>query len=72
VTEVQLFTRPDESQQSWNESRVVAGQDAGGAKFLDSSFERGHTDTTKEVCINFASWSAEKGRTARIVVRYTL
>jgi len=72
VTEVQLFTRPDESQQPWNESRVVAGQDAGGAKFLDSSFERGHTDTAKEVCFNFASWNAEKGRTARIVVRYTL
>ena len=72
VTEVQLFTRPDESQQPWNESRVVAGQDAGGAKFLDSSFERGHTDTAKEVCFNFASWNAEKGRIARIVVRYTL
>jgi hypothetical protein len=72
VTEVQLFTRPDESQQPWNESRVIVGLDAGSAKFIDGSFERGHTDATKEVCFNFASWNAEKARTARIVVRYTL
>ena len=72
VSEIQLFTRPEDSQQSWSESHVVAGQDVGGAKFLDASFERAHTDTTKEVCFNFAHWSADKGRAARIVVRYVI
>jgi hypothetical protein len=72
VSEVQLFTRSEESQQSWAESRVVAGQDAGSARFLDAPFERGHTDTTKEVCFNFAHWNADRGRAARIVVRYTI
>jgi hypothetical protein len=72
VSEVQLFTRPEESQQSWAESRVVAGQDAGSARFLDAPFERGHTDSTKEVCFNFAHWNADQGRAARIVVRYIL
>jgi len=31
VTEVQLFTRTDDAQQSWTESKVQSGQDAGAA-----------------------------------------
>jgi ribosomal protein L20 len=72
VTEVQLFTRPEDSQQPWGESRVEASQDAGKAKFLDAPFERVHTDNSKQVCFNFAHWGADKGRMARIVVKYTI
>jgi hypothetical protein len=72
VTEVQLFTRPEDSQQGWGESRVEASQDAGKAKFLDAPFERAHIDGSKEVCFNFMHWGADKGRTARIVVRYVI
>ena len=72
VTEVQLFTRPDDSQQGWGESRVEASQDAGKARFVDAPFERAHLEGSKEVCFNFAHWGAEKGRMARIVVRYTI
>ena len=72
VTEVQLYTRPDDSQQSWSESRVEASQDAGKARFLDAPFERTHTEASKEVCVTFAHWAADKGRTARILVKYTL
>ncbi len=72
VTEVQLFTRSDDSQQSWGESRVEASQEAGKARFVDTPFERPHTDGSKEVCFNFAHWGADKGRAARIVVRYVI
>jgi hypothetical protein len=72
VTEVQLFTRLDDSQQGWGESRVEASQDAGKARFLDTSFERAHTEGSKEVCFNFAHWGTDKGRAARIVVRYAI
>ena len=72
VTEVQLFTRPDDSQQPWAESRVEASQDAGKAKFVDASFERAHTDSTKQVCFNFAHWGTDKGRAARILVKYSI
>jgi hypothetical protein len=72
VTEVQLFTRQDDSQQGWGESRVEASQDAGKARFVDAPFERAHNDSSKEVCFNFAHWSADKGRAARILVRYTI
>jgi hypothetical protein len=70
VTEVQLYTRSDDSQQPWSESRVEASQDAGKARFLDAPFERAHIDNSKEVCFNFAHWGT--GRTARILVRYTI
>jgi hypothetical protein len=72
VTEVQLFTRLDDSQQPWAESRVEASQDAGKAKFVDAPFERAYTDSTKQVCFNFAHWGADKGRAARILVKYTI
>jgi hypothetical protein len=71
VSEVQLFARPDDSQQPWSQSRVSAGQDAGNAKFVDAPVER-PGDGGKEVCHGFASWSSDKGRVARILVRYTL
>lgn len=72
VTEVQLFTRLDDAQQSWGESRVEASQDAGKARFVDAPFERAHLEGSKEVCFNFVHWGSDKGRTARIVVRYVI
>lgn len=72
VNDVQLFLRPEDSQQSWAEAKVQAGQDAGGAKFLDSFYERGREGDTKEICMNLANWSSDKGRSARILVRYAL
>ena len=72
VTEVQLYMRAEDSQQPWSESRVEASQDGGKARFVDAPFERTHTEGSKEVCVTFTHWSADKGRTARIVVRYTI
>jgi hypothetical protein len=72
VSEVLLFTRPEDSQQAWADSKASAGQDIGGARFFDGSFERPHTETTKELCFNFANWGGDKARVARVVVRYTL
>jgi hypothetical protein len=71
LTEVQLFTRSEDSTVPWSESRVTAGQDAGKAKFVDTPTEQVH-DSGKEVCHRFAHWNSDKGRTARILVRYTL
>jgi hypothetical protein len=71
VTEVQVFTRPEDSQQPWTEAKVQPGQDAGAAKFADSFFERAQADA-KEVCQHFAHWNSQKGRSARILVKYSL
>ena len=71
VSGVDLFVRPDDSQQPWSEARVSAGQEAGSAKFIDAPLERVIEDG-KQVCNSFASWSSDKGRTGRVVVRYTL
>jgi len=71
VTEVQLFTRTDDAPQSWTESKVQSGQDAGAAKFVDAFYERTQSDS-KEVCQRFMHWSSQKGRLARVLVKYVL
>ncbi len=70
VTEVQVFTRLEESQQPWPEAMVQLGQDAGAAKFVDAFYERTQADG-KEVCQRFVHWNSQKARLARILVKYT-
>ena len=72
VKDVQLYTRFDDVQQSWADSRVQAGLDAGQAKFAEKFFERPDGEATKQVCQSFVNWSSDKARLARIVVRYSL
>lgn len=72
VTEVQVFTRLGDAQQPWDEARVQVGQDAGAAKFVDTWFERAQGKESKEICQHFAHWNTQKGRGARILVRYAL
>ncbi len=71
VTEVQFFTRLDDSTQPWSETRVQLGQDAGAAKFVDVFSERVQA-ADKEVCQRFIHWNSQKARLARILVKYTL
>ena len=72
VKEVQLYTRLEESQQIWADSRVQAGQDAGQARFSEKSFERPDGDGAKQICQGFVNWNREKSRLARILVKYAL
>lgn len=72
VTAVELFARPEESQQPWSEVRVTAGRDLGGGRFATSHFERADADGTRQVCQPFTHWSSDKGRTVRILVRYII
>jgi hypothetical protein len=71
VTEVQVFTRPEDSLQPWPEARVQPGQDADAAKFVDAFYERTLADA-KEVCQHFVHWNSQKPRLARILVKYSL
>jgi hypothetical protein len=72
VKEVLLYTRFEDTQQPWVDSRVQPGQDAGGARFVEKFFERPDGSSAKEVCQSFVNWSGEKARLARILVRYAL
>jgi hypothetical protein len=71
VTEVQVFTRLEDSLQPWPEARVRPGQDAGSAKFVDAFYERTQADA-KGVCQRFVHWNSQKARLARILVKYAL
>jgi hypothetical protein len=70
VTEVQVFTRMEDSTQPWSEARVQLGQDAGAARFVDAFSERVQAED-KEVCQRFIHWNSQKPRLARILVKYT-
>ena len=72
VKEIQLYTRFEDSRQSWADSRVQAGQDAGEARFSEKTFERPDEVGAKQVCQGFVSWNREKSRLARILVKYAL
>jgi Flp pilus assembly protein TadG len=72
VTVMDLYARPEDSTQSWSESRAAAGQDIGRARFADKAFERAESDQTKQVCTGFASWDGDKRYSARLVVKYVI
>jgi len=71
VTDVALYARPADAQQSWTESLVTVGQDVGRARFTEKPVERAESDQTKLVCANFASWDGERAQSARLVVKYS-
>jgi hypothetical protein len=70
VTATVLYARPEDSQQSWAESRVVPGQDVGRVRFADKTYERSESGQTKQVCANFSAWDGERAYSARMVVTY--
>jgi len=72
VKEVLLYTRSEDSQQTWADARVQPGQESGQARFADKFVERPDADSTKQICQGFANWSSDRSRLARILVKYTL
>jgi hypothetical protein len=72
VKEVLLYTRLEESQQAWSDSRVQPGEDAGQARFQEKFYERPDSDGGKHVCQGFAHWDTDKSRVAKIQVKYSL
>jgi hypothetical protein len=72
ITEVELYTRPDQSDAPWSTSRVMAGQESGQSRFGEKYAEAPESPGNKQICEGFTHWSTEHGRVARMVVRYGL
>ncbi len=72
VTEVELFSRPADSDAPWSASRFVAGQESGDARFAQEYSQSAPDAGTRQVCQGFAHWSTEHARIVRVVVRYSL
>jgi hypothetical protein len=72
VTAMDRYARPEDSSQTWIESRVDPGKEVGRARFADKAFERAESDQTKQVCTGFSSWDSEHGYSARFVVKYVI
>jgi hypothetical protein len=72
ITEVALFSRAADSDTPWSSSRYLPGQEAGQARFAEKYAEGTPEAGTRQVCQEFAYWSAEHARAVRMVVRYSL
>jgi len=72
VAELELYTRPAESDTPWSAARVQPGQELDHARFAPSVTEASDSETTKLVCQAFSHWASDKARTARVVVHYRL
>jgi hypothetical protein len=72
ITEVELFSRFDDSDAPWSSNRVLPGQESAQARFQDNYVESAPAGGSRQVCQGFAHWSAEHARVARMVVRYSL
>ncbi len=68
--DIVVYARPEDSPQTWADSKVAPGQDLGKARFADKPFERAESDRTKQICTGFSAWDGEHAYSARLVVRY--
>lgn len=72
VSHVDLFVRSADGDASWQASRVAAGQEVEQTRFSEQVTEALADDGQKHVCHTFASWSTQRSRIARMVVRYAI
>jgi hypothetical protein len=72
ITEVALFSRAADSDTPWSSSRYLPGQEAGQARFAEKYSEGTPEAGVRQVCQEFAHWSAEHARAVRVVVHYSL
>jgi len=72
ITEVELFSRPAESDLPWSANRFLPGQESGQARFADKYSDGAVEAGTRQVCQGFAHWSTDHARLVRMIVRYSL
>src|SRR5207253_11303459 len=72
VTEVEVFSRPADSDAPWSANRLVPGQESGQARFAEKYSQSTPEGATQQVCQVFTHWPAEHARLVRMIVRYSL
>jgi len=72
VTELELFSRPADSDAPWSANRFVPGQESGQARFAEKYSQSAPEGGTQQVCQAFTHWSADRARLVRMIVRYSL
>src|SRR5207302_1928915 len=69
VTELELFSRPADSDGSWSANRFVPGQESGQARFAEKYSQSTPEGGTQQVCQAFTHWSADRARLVRMIGR---
>jgi hypothetical protein len=72
VTDVELFSRPADSDAPWSASRQLPGQESSQARFTEKYSESTPAAGARQVCQGFTHWSADHARIVRMIVRYSL
>jgi hypothetical protein len=72
VGDVELYVRPAGTDISWDTARVTPGHEFEQARFAEKPVEIEDGSSMKQVCEGFAHWSTERGRSVRMLVRYSL
>ncbi|HZF25518.1 MAG TPA: hypothetical protein VEZ88_04605 [Steroidobacteraceae bacterium] len=72
ISGVELFAKPDDDLQPWEQSKVELNQDAGGTRFADGPYDQMQGSAHRSVCVNLAHWSSEHGHVARLLVHYSV
>jgi hypothetical protein len=72
VLEVELFSRPADSDTPWSANRFVPGQESSQARFAEKYSQSLPEAGLQLVCQGFTHWSADHARVARLIVRYSL
>jgi len=72
IAEIELYTRPIDSNAPWSATRVQPGQEADHTRFATSTSEIADGEASRLVCQNFSQWASDQARAARMVVHYKL
>jgi hypothetical protein len=70
VSDVELYTRPVDSDTPWSAARVQPGQEVDHARFAASTSEIADSESTKLLCQGFSHWASDHARVARMIVHY--
>jgi hypothetical protein len=72
ITDVEVYARAADSEIAWANARMVAGSETEQARFSEKPVEIVDGSAIKQVCETFTTWSTERARVARMLVRYDL
>ena len=70
VSRVELFAKPDDDLQPWEQSRAEFNHDVEGTRFADAPYDQMQGADHRSVCVNLAHWNSAHGHVARLVVHY--
>jgi hypothetical protein len=71
IKSVELYARAEDSMLPWAEGRLAPDALRGTVRADDKHTERSDVDGSRTVCNGIAHWDSEKGKSVRMVVKFS-